>query len=328
MNTTILNKVISEAKTLQSKIQPPTLHHIEQEKRLDNYPDTPRRPPTPPSIPQQPCSEDPFHTFPQRAIGKNKEGSDGSIEEQKEGTRTMQMHDTIEHIQLEIEDTGGDVEEIAVDEERERRWRFAQVNEDMERIHMEQEDRMSRIVQDIHFQNKFKQKDVVVPLSHNILTTSVFFNTPVRPNLPVQEPMKDSFTKYMANFRPPDLSKVKFRVLWSKEKVAKEKEEKLIQKEKAKREKKNNYLKTLSQALEKPKSTQPYFKSTKSIFSSYISQPNKPIEYSMTPTLPYSAQIASISFNLSPSKSSILSSKIVENHSITAKKLSKFTPSI
>lgn len=210
------------------------------------------------------------------------------------------------------------------DEEKERRWRFAEANQDMEIINMEQEDRISRIVQEMQFQNKFKQKDVVVPLSHNILTTSVFFNTPVMPNLPVQEPVKDSFTKYMANFRPLDLSKVKFRVLWSKEKVAKEKEEKRIQKEKAKREKKTNYLKTLSTALEKPKSLQSYLKSTKSIFSSYISQPNKPIEYTLTPTLPYSSQISPLSFSLSPSKPSILSQKLLQSHLDTSTHLTKF----
>ena len=114
---------------------------------------------------------------------------------------------------------------------------FAEFNLEVERITMEMEDRASLQYEEFIHKQKFAQKDVEIPLGKDGVPSKLFLNEPVQPNPTVKEPVKDSFTKYMANQRPIDLSKVKFRVLWSKEKVAKEEEEKRIMKEKAKREK-------------------------------------------------------------------------------------------
>jgi len=59
---------------------------------------------------------------------------------------------------------------------------FSEFNIEIERITMEQEDRASQMYEDSIFQRKFKQKDTVVPLKHNILTTNIFFNNPVQEN--------------------------------------------------------------------------------------------------------------------------------------------------
>lgn len=122
---------------------------------------------------------------------------------------------------------------------------LAESNVEIERIEMEQEDHLSRQYENfIRHQSKQKQKDAFVPLIQLITDTSHILNVGVCQNLEIQDPQKESFTKYMANMRPIDLSKTRHRVLWSKEKVAREL---LEQKEKAKREKKKKFIKLMGE---------------------------------------------------------------------------------
>jgi hypothetical protein len=156
---------------------------------------------------------------------------------------------------------------------------FSSMNLEVERITMEQEDRASRKYLDSLYQSKFKQKDFALPLKHNILKTNLFLSEPEQASGNLQEPVKDSFTKYMANLRPIDLSKTKHRVLWSKEKVAQEEYEKKILAEKVKHEKRQRFVKNLDSILETNKCNQKIFKPTSSLYSEFTNQPDKPIEF-------------------------------------------------
>jgi len=127
---------------------------------------------------------------------------------------------------------------------------FAESNVEIERIVMEMEDRASLQYEEFLHKLKFTQKDIEIPLNNGKLPPSLYLNEPIQANPAMQCPTKESFTKYMANQRPIDLSKVQFRVLWSKEKVAKEEEEKRTQKEIAKREKKKKLIKSFGSLLD------------------------------------------------------------------------------
>jgi len=198
---------------------------------------------------------------------------------------------------------------------------FSEFNIEIERITMEQEDRASQMYEDSIFQRKFKQKDTVVPLKHNILTTNIFFNNPVQENWQVQEPVKDSFTKYMVNLRPIDLSKTKFRVLWSKEKVAQEKEEKRQQKEKAKREKKSKYLKGLASILDSKQCNQSFFKPKEVLYAEFKNTPDKPIEYVEQSNTGHFDLFDNIAGKLYPSICDIAYSRTIKMHAKTQAKL-------
>ena len=122
---------------------------------------------------------------------------------------------------------------------------LAEANVEIERIEMEQEDHLSRqFANFLHHKSKQKQKDTFVPFVQLITDISSILNVGVCQNLSIQDPQKESFTKYMANMRPIDLSKTRHRVLWSKEIVAREM---LEQKEKAKREKKRKFIKLMGE---------------------------------------------------------------------------------
>ena len=202
--------------------------------------------------------------------------------------------------------------------------RFAEANKDLELIAMEQEDRASKIYEDAIHQRKFKQKDAVVPLKHTILATAAFFNTSVWENWTVQDPAKESFTKYMANTRPLDLSKIKYRVLWSKEKVAKEKEEKKRLKEKAKLDKRNKFINNLENILDNNNWNKSIFKSKNILSNEYKSKPDKPIEYAISNDLASVMSVElvqNITGRLYPSKADIIYQKVLFHFSKMKEKL-------
>jgi hypothetical protein len=204
---------------------------------------------------------------------------------------------------------------------------FSSMNLEVERITMEQEDRSSRKYLEALYQLKFKQKDLGLPLKHNILKTNLFLNEPVQPNGNVQEPVKDSFTKYMANLRPIDLSKTKHRVLWSKEKVALEEQERKILAEKVKREKRQRFVKNLDGILENNKCNLKIFKPTSSLYTEFTSQPDKPIEFHTKQSI-LKITIQDMSLNMAgrlyPSKADIVYSNTVSHHSKMQEKVKDY----
>lgn len=108
----------------------------------------------------------------------------------------------------------------------------------------------------------------------------------MQPNPKVQEPVKDSFTKYMANQRPIDLTRTTFRILWSKEKVAREEEEKRQLREKVKRDRRKRVMKSLGAILDDDTPPKIMTKSKDSLYKEFQAQPGKPIEISLAPSLP------------------------------------------
>jgi hypothetical protein len=204
---------------------------------------------------------------------------------------------------------------------------FSSMNVEVERITMEQEDRSSRKYLEAFYQLKFKQKDFGLPLKHNILKTNLFLNESVQPNGNVQEPVKDSFTKYMANLRPIALSKTKHRVLWSKEKVAQEEQERKILAEKVKREKRQRFVKNLDGILENNKCSLKIFKPTSSLYTEFTSQPDKPIEFHTKQSM-LKITIQDMSHNMTgrlyPSKADIVYSNTVSHHSKMQEKVKDY----
>lgn len=201
---------------------------------------------------------------------------------------------------------------------------FAESNLEFERILMEQEDRASRILEDSMHRQKFKDKYGAIQMCHKVLTSREFFNTPVCANSSIQDPVRDSFTKYMGNLRPIDLSKTKFRVLWSKEKVAKEKEEKRLQKEKAKREKKKKVIKSLVNILESNSSSKALFKAKDSLYNEIKAKPEKAVEYVDDHEVAGVDISHNVTGRLYPSKADIIYHKTVVYFAKTKEKLTEF----
>ena len=85
-----------------------------------------------------------------------------------------------------------------------------------------------------------------MPVNHIYATRANFKNVPLCPSVPPQEPVGDSFIRFRNNAAMlPQLPRVKFTVLWSKEKQRREEEERVREEERRRVEREKKRLRDL-----------------------------------------------------------------------------------
>ncbi|CDW74934.1 adenylate cyclase [Stylonychia lemnae] len=118
--------------------------------------------------------------------------------------------------------------------------------QEMDRLFMEREDKLSREIEEYSHKLKFIQKDMHPPLLPPYLTES---DNPLK-NKPVQKtpmpnaPMTDNFVKYRINFQsslPNKINLSSVKILWSIEKQQEEEEKNRLEEQRIQREK--NHMK-------------------------------------------------------------------------------------
>lgn len=125
----------------------------------------------------------------------------------------------------------------------------------------------------------------------------------------------------MGGLKPIDLSKVPYRVLWSKEKIAKEEEERKAQAEKAKREKKKKAIKSLANIVD-GKVNKAVFKLKDVLSSEFKNKPDKQIKYIQEANYKFDLG-DNVTGRLYPSKADIVFQRAIIQHNRTREILEK-----
>lgn len=141
-------------------------------------------------------------------------------------------------------------EEPKLTEYQQRIYHQAGFNEPIENIEMEAEDKKSWQYEMAVHKLRFKEKDFGIPLSHNKLQN---FYTPICQPTPFVPPIQnDSYAQFYTNTRSMNLANVKYRVVWSKEKEAKERQDRKNAEERARRDRETKMIGLFGKLIEDP----------------------------------------------------------------------------